>query len=101
MENFSTEIIDLVCDTYAKDKQLVIDILFYLYHTTSDDKMKQQIVDIFNTEGYCIDCGSKLTTYTWNEIHIELEYNNREPMFAYYCPICDRYEITRDMKEVE
>lgn len=101
MENFSTEIIDLVCDTYAKDKQLVIDILFYLYHTTSDDKMKQQIVDIFNTEGYCIDCGSKLTTYTWDEIHTELEYNNREPMFADYCPICDRYEITRDMKEVK
>ena len=100
-ENFSREIIDLICDDWNDDKQLVIDALVYLYYTTDDDKMKSQIVDVCNDYGYCVECRTKLITYSWDEIHTELEYDNREPMSAQFCPICDKYEITSDMKEVE
>lgn len=43
-ENFSREIIDLICDDWRDDEQLVIDALVYLYNTTTDDEMIEQIV---------------------------------------------------------
>ena len=101
MENFSTEIISVLEEDFSDDEELIKDMLFYLYHTTTDDNMQSQIVDWFNSNGYCIECGTKLITYTWDEIHTELEYDNREPMLAQFCPICDKYEITSDMKEVK
>ena len=63
MENFSTEIISLICDTFSDDKQLVMDMLRYLHFNTLDSKMKKNIEDIFLKEGYCVDCGTKLKSY--------------------------------------
>lgn len=50
--NFSREIIDLICEDWYDDKQLIMDALRYLYHTSIDNKMKEQIIDIFNEENY-------------------------------------------------
>jgi len=100
-ENFSREIIDLITKDFFDNEQLVIDVLFYLYHTTEDNKMKQQIVDVFNDYGYCIGCKNKLSTYEWYETHTELEYNNQEWFSIQLCPYCDRAEIEDYMEEVE
>lgn len=89
-ENFSTEIIDLICDLWNDDERLVMDALRYLYYTTTDDNMKSQIVDIFNDYEYCLECGSKLETYTYEEAHTELNPIAYETMTDVYCPICDR-----------
>lgn len=100
-ENFSREIIDLICDDWRDDEQLVIDALVYLYNTTNDIKMIEQIEMVCKDYGYCPDCGNKLSTYEWYETHTELEYNNQEWFSTQLCPYCDRAEIEDDMKEVE
>lgn len=89
-ENFSREIIDTLCDDYKDDEQLVMDMLRYLYYTSTDDKMKEQIVMIFNDFNYCLECGSKMQLYEYDEIHDELTYNNVEHIKYYECPICDK-----------
>jgi len=88
MENFSREIIDLICDEWSDDKELVMSSLYYLYHTTNDDKMKSQIVDIFNEENYCIECGNKMSLYEWSEPHTELEGSPLEYFSCYDCACC-------------
>lgn len=90
IENFSREIIDTLCDDYKNDEQLVMDMLRYLYYTNTDDKMKEQIVMIFNDYEYCIECGSKLKIYTYEEPHTELKPTAYETITEVYCPICDR-----------
>jgi hypothetical protein len=70
MENFSTEIISLICDTFSDDKQLVMDMLRYLHFNTLDSKMKKNIEDIFLKEGYCVDCGTKLKSYDYQDGNI-------------------------------
>lgn len=70
MENFSTEIISLICDTFSDDKQLVMDMLRYLHFNTLDSKMKKNIEDIFLKEGYCVDCGTKLKSYDYQDENI-------------------------------
>lgn len=96
-ENFATEIISLITETFDDDEQLMIDVLKYLYETSEDDYMKSQIVEVFNKHEYCITCGSKLETYTYIEPHTELNPTAYETMTDVYCPICDFYEI-KDVK---
>ena len=50
--NYSREIIDLICEDFKDDEQLVMDALNYLLFTTKDERMKNQIVDIFKDYGY-------------------------------------------------
>lgn len=100
-ENFSREIIDLICDEWRDDEQLVIDALVYLYNTTTDDKIIEQIEMVCKDYGYCPDCGNKLSIYEWCETHTELEYNNQEWFSCQMCPYCDRAEIEDYMEEVE
>ena len=82
MEDFSIEVVETITDYYSKDgeegKELTKDILFYLYHNTDNDKLKQAILHWFNEEQYCIECGAKLQPYEYCEIHTELEYNNKD-----------------------
>lgn len=92
-ENFSREIIDTLCEDFKDDEQLVMDILRYLYYTSTDDKMKSQIVDIFDDYQYCLTCGSKLETYTYEEPHTELNPTAYEIMTDMFCPICDYKNI--------
>jgi hypothetical protein len=101
MEGFSREIIDLICDDWNNDEQLVIDALVYLYNTTTDDKMIEQIEMVCKDYGYCPDCGNKLSTYEWWETHTELGYNNQEWFSCQMCPCCDRGDIKDYMEEVE
>ena len=100
-ENFSREIIDLICDDWNDDEQLVIEALTYLYNTTTDDKMSEQIEMVCKDYGYCPDCGNELSTYEWCETHTELEYNNQEWFSRQLCPCCDSGEIEDYMEEVE
>lgn len=93
MESFSRETIDSICDTYSDDKDLIIQILFYLYHTSTDDKMKSNIVDIFNDMQYCIQCGEKMSIFAWNELHNEVEGYNIEKFAQVMCEICDSSDI--------
>lgn len=89
-ENFSREIIDLICDSWSDDEELVFEALRYLYNTSTDNKLMNQIVDIFNDYGRCLTCDSKLKTYTYEEPHTELNPVDYEIMTDVYCPICDR-----------
>lgn len=41
--------------------ELTRDILYYLYYVTDDDNLKQSIIEWFNHEGYCVQCGSKVS----------------------------------------
>jgi hypothetical protein len=101
VEDLHKEIIESIVTYFANDEDTLIQCLRYLYYNTEDDLLKKEVIENISERNYCIECGTKLITYTWDEIHTELEYNNREPMFAEYCPYCDEYEITSDMKEVD
>lgn len=95
MESFATEILEVVCESYKDDEELLVSILSYLYQTLSDDiKMAENIERIMEDMGYCPDCGNKLETYTFEEVHDELDYNNVEVMSVNLCPLCDRKEIS-------
>lgn len=99
MEDFSIEVVETITDYYSKDgeegKELTKDILFYLYHNTNNDKLKQAILHWFNYEQYCIECGEKLQPYEYCETHTELEYNNKEWFTEWLCPVCDREEVVQ------
>lgn len=94
MECYACEVVEIVTG-YFKDKSdtLTKDILLYLYHTTTDDKLKGYILDWFNLNQYCITCGRKLVPYDYCEIHYELPYNNMEYFTDWLCLVCDRGEI--------
>ena len=107
MECFACEVVSTITDYYSKDgkegKELVKNMLLYLYHTTTDDKLKQTILDWFNEEQYCISCGEKLIPYEYCEVHDELPYDNKEWLVDYVCPVCDRgviEEYDNAIKEV-
>ena len=89
-DNYSREVIDLICDSFHDDERLVMDVLFYLFHTSNDDILREQIIDVFNDSGYCISCGAKLETRTIKEIHDELDERAVEYFTEIYCPNCDR-----------
>ena len=92
MESYANETIQALIDNYSDDKDLVKDCLFYLYKTTTDDKLRYQIVNWFNSEHYCISCGRELMRYDVENIHTEVDYDNIEYIGVYECPVCDRKE---------
>lgn len=91
MENMSFEVVSTISEHYSDDgkegKELVKDILFYLYYITTDKKLKNRIEDWFDEEEYCIDCGEKLVPYEYNEWHSEV--HAYETMCELVCPNCD------------
>ncbi len=93
MEKFNNEIVELIVDAFNDDKQMVIDMLFYLYKTTTDDAMKLSIIDFMNEENTCIECGSEMITYEYKEYHSEVDAY--EDMTVNLCPYCDRGEMER------
>lgn len=99
MEDFSMEVVETITEHYVNDgsdgKELIKDILFYLYHNTTSDKLHQKILEWFNTENYCIECGTKLLPYDWYETHTELDGNDREWFTTYLCPACDDEEVRK------
>ena len=61
----------------------------YVTIVFSYGKLKEAILDWFNEEQYCIECGAKLRPYDYCETHTELEYNNKEWFTEWLCPVCD------------
>ena len=88
MEKFNDEVVDLVIDSFSDDKDLIAQMLFYLYHTTTDDSMKESILTFFNEQNYCIECGNKMEYYEWTEARPLGE----ETMSVYDCPCCSDME---------
>lgn len=89
MESFAREILDVICEEYSDDKDLVAQILLYLYNTSRDDKMTSNICDIMSAMDYCLQCGDKMATFEWDELHTELEYDNVEKFSQTLCEVCD------------
>lgn len=85
MENFSKEIVQTITEDYADDTRLVISMLSYLYQTTSDEQMKLAILDVFNNENICIECGDKMTPYEWTD-------DNGDTHTTYDCLRCSDRE---------
>lgn len=91
MENMSSEVVWTISDHYVDDgeegKELVKDILFFLYHTTTDRTLKMKIEDWFEKEEYCVDCGCKLKMFEYDEWHSEVSCY--EQISEMRCPNCD------------
>ena len=89
MENFATEIISTITEAYSDDgdtgKELIRDMLKYLYTTTDDDEMGLQICNWFTENNYCLGCGTKLLSYEYME--------DDKPYVVSLCPNCDEAEI--------
>lgn len=92
------ELLESVAE-YCKDEDIENhkEILLYIYNTTTDKKLKNDIIDWFKENHYCIDCGEKLLQYEYYETHYELEDNYKEYFDVYLCPNCDYAEIKRNM----
>jgi uncharacterized protein with PIN domain len=92
------ELLESVAE-YCKEEDIENhkEILLYIYNTTTDEKLKNDIIDWFEENHYCIDCGEKLLQYEYYETHYELEDNYKEYFDAYLCPNCDYAEIKRNM----
>ena len=103
MESFADEIILAVYDKYVDsfDEKEMMDILYYLYHTTTDDNMKRQIIDIFNEKNYCIECGNKMEKYQWSEPHDETDPTSYEEYTVWDCPYCGDTKYQEGLKKVE
>ena len=93
-EKMHWEILEAIKDTYddgtKEGKELIRDCLFYLKELNNfkDEKLDEQIVDWFNDNNYCIDCGCELKYYEYQEPHTELGYVCYETMGIYDCPCC-------------
>lgn len=89
MENFATEIISTITEAYSDDgdtgKELIRDMLKYLYDITDDDEMCNQICNWFTVNGYCLGCRTKLLSYEYLE--------DEKPYVVSLCPNCDSAEI--------
>lgn len=92
------ELLESVAE-YCKEEDIENhkEILLYIYNTTTDEKLKNNIIDWFEENHYCIDCGEKLLQYEYYETHYELEDNCKEYFDVYLCPNCDYAEIKRNM----
>lgn len=102
MEKYHNEVVQTLVETYSDDKQLLGDILFYLYQSSTDMNLKGAIVEVMNDLGRCISCGSELISYEFTETHTELDNNNEEEFVAHLCCNCNRAEIEElHAKEME
>ena len=86
MERFDKEIVQTIVDDYNDDMELVLSMLSYLYQTTNDDNMKKSIIDVFNVENRCIECGDKMTPYEWTD-------DNGDAHTTYDCLRCTDREV--------
>lgn len=88
MENMENEVFEAVELSYKLDITLIRDCLFYLYKTTTDDKLAKRILRWFNDNNFCIECGSEMVEYNWKHLHTELDGGEYEDMITMDCPIC-------------
>ena len=93
IEDMSAEALDAILDAYKDDKELLSTILFFLYHTSDDDRLRQNIATLMKDMDKCISCNSDLMTYEFQEVHYELDNNDIETFAVKLCSHCDRDEI--------
>lgn len=93
IENMSNELLDAILDTYKDDKELIATILFFLYHTSDDNRLRQNIATLMEDMDKCISCNSDVLTYKFQEVHSELDNNDVETFVTKLCSHCDRDEI--------
>ena len=98
VDNMDSELIDCVIECYRDEieknnedaKELVSSILRYLYSITDDKNIQEQIKNIVQGQlGYCIICGNKYATITYEEIHDETSPSSIEYLSDIVCPCCD------------
>ena len=96
--DMSSELLDCVMEYFKQDngdyteddREAIASILHYLYHNTTNSNLQNQIRNIMSEDlKYCVDCGSKLKLYTWQEVHTEVPPPNIETFSDYFCPECD------------
>ena len=97
-EKMNWEILEAIKNEYddgtEEGKELIRDCMLYLKELNNfkDDSLNEQILDWFEANSYCIDCGCKLQAYEWSEAHTELDGNPLEYFSAEFCPNCDEWE---------
>jgi hypothetical protein len=94
---YAREIVEAITDYGRYDgedgKELVSNMLLYLFNNTTDKKLKKEILGWFTEEKYCIECGAKLLPYEYSEPHTELDHDIYEYHTVYLCPFCDKDDI--------
>lgn len=54
------EVVQSISEYFINDGiegvELTKDILYYLYYTTNDDKLRKIIIEWYNKENFCIKC---------------------------------------------
>ena len=93
IENMSAEVLDAILDVYKDDKELIATILFFLYHTSDDNRLRQNIETLMEDMDKCISCNSDVLAYEFQEVHSELDNNDVETFVTKLCSHCDRDEI--------
>ena len=88
-EDMSFEILEAIRDTYddktESSNELIAKCMFYLYHTSDNEKLRQGCVEIMNDLNYCIQCGLKMQYYQWEESRPI----GAEILGCYDCPNCN------------
>lgn len=92
MENMAFETVEAITEYFNDDseesRELVKDILFYLYHTTTDTKLMSNIEDWFEEEQYCLVCGGRMALSSYQEYR-EGFGGCYETIYETFCENCD------------
>lgn len=73
---------------WIDDEEELVNVLLYLYRTTTDTKLKSNIFDVINGCDRCIDCGCKLQWMEYEESYPDDIDIQTESGF-WYCPQCE------------
>lgn len=91
LENMTTEILEPIISAYSDDEDLLSTVLFFLYHTSNDDKLRANIEKVMTEIQRCIECGDKMIEWHWQEYHSELgEYEDCSIMDCLRCSDLDK-----------
>lgn len=92
VENMAHELLDAITEYFDKDDDMFIDILKYLYKTSTDTTLQYLIIEWFEANNFCLECGSPIYYKTIEEHHTELCGNPSEYFQIPYCPNCGELE---------
>ena len=84
LKGIEYDLIEALQNWYENDENEYIDMLFYLYHSTTSVGLKSYIKRYFDDKGFCVHCGNELQYKDWIEPHGE-RYGE------YYCN-CGEWE---------
>ena len=86
-----SEIFDSLNDYFANNEDVWADCLLYLSNLNHKDLkiIQNESVKYLKKMDRCINCGNKLTVYTYKQTHSELDGQQYEVMNELICPNCD------------